>query len=158
MHVLHWLPDTNRWQPIGWTAWSAFRGISQPGVGLPGISGGIHYFVVCVKNEGEIVNIIPHKYLIELDGKIGPNNFTGWTREERADYDRLMVAREEKPGDRERLHEIQEKAGNVFYPPKEALYALVHALPTPPPPGSPASLFLDAVAAGTTRTNLERTR
>jgi hypothetical protein len=155
MYVLHWLPDKNRWEPITWAAWTAFRGMFEPFVAIKGILGGIHYFVVCVLDEDATVNIIPHKYLIQPNGQIGPDNFNGWTKEEREDYSRLMVAREEKPGDAERLDEIRNKAGNAFYPPKESLYALANALPNPPIPGNPATLFLDAVAAGTTRMELE---
>jgi hypothetical protein len=158
-HILHWLPDENRWEQITWKSWMAFRAdLGDAFVPLNGVSGGIHYFVACALDEKSTLNIIPHKYLIEPNGRIGPDNFNGWTREDRADYRRLMLAREELPGDRDRLREIQEKAGNVFYPPRESLYPLVHALPHPPTPDSAATLLLDAIIAGVTRSELARTR
>jgi hypothetical protein len=69
----------------------------------------------------------------------------------------LMVAREFKPGEEVRLRAIQEKGGNAMYPPRESLYPLVRALPFPPAKNSAALHFLDAVAAGKSRSRLELT-
>jgi hypothetical protein len=116
---------------------------------LPGVAGGVYHFAVCVCDDKETLNIIPHKYLVEPDGKIGPDNFYGWTKEERDDYSRLMVARAEGPGDRERIKQIRDKAGMAMYPPKESVYPLVRALALPPSKGSAATEFLDTVVIGT---------
>jgi hypothetical protein len=155
MRALRWVPEDNRWIEVDWNDFLAFRGFMVPQAPLPGVTGGIHHFVVCVCGEEQTFNIIPHKYLVEPNGKIGADNFYGWTKEERDDYGRLMIAREEKPGDRERIREIQDKAGNAMYPPKESLYPLVRALPFPPGRKGAAIDFLDAVAAATTRTKLQ---
>ena len=69
-----------------------------------------------------------------------------------------MIAREAPPEDQERLNEIQEKGGNAMYRPKESLHALVHALQRPPAHDSTATLFLDAVIAGVSRGELEKSR
>ncbi|WP_148287939.1 hypothetical protein [Rhodopseudomonas sp. B29] len=144
--ALRWSPEDNTWVSVEWNAFLAFREFMTPFAPLPGVSAGIHYFVVCIFDEERTLNIIPHKYLVEPTGRIGPDNFHGWNREERDDYSRLMIARVEAPGDRERLEAIRKKAGNAIYPPKVSLYPLVRALPFPPANGSAAMSFLDAVA------------
>ena len=47
----------------------AFRALQAPAVGLPGVSGGIHYFIVCIHDDRVPINPIPHKYLIEPTGR-----------------------------------------------------------------------------------------
>lgn len=148
MHALHWRKEDNRWEEIEWDDFLAFRECFAPFKPLPGIAGGVHHFVVCVCGEGRTYNIIPHKYLVEPTGRIGRNNFYGWNREEREDFDRLMIAREHRPGEYERLREIQKKGGKAMYLPKESLYSLVLALPFPPSKQCAAIDFLDRVAVG----------
>jgi hypothetical protein len=148
MYVLHWLPDENRWVEVGRDDFSALREMFVPFQPLPGLAWGVHYFVVCICNEGETVNIIPHKYLVEPSGRIGRDNFYGWNREEREEFNRLMLASELKPGDQEKLHVIQAKGGYAMYPPRDCLYPLVRALPYPPAKSSPAVRFLDEVGTG----------
>jgi hypothetical protein len=144
-HVLHWLPEEDRWELIGWEDWTAFRGIMAPSIGLPGIAGGIHYFIVCVHDDGTLVNLLPHKYVIELDGRIGPHNFPGLTREERLTYSQIMLARESNPKDKARLDEIRSKMWDVFLPPPESIPALRRALPKPPKAGSLAQQFMEEI-------------
>ena len=141
--VLHWLPGEDRWELIAWDPWMAFRAIMEPFMPLPGVSSGIHHFIVCIHDDGAPVNLIAHKYLIEPDGRIGADNFAGLTRDEREDLNRLMIVREYGPGDEERLNEIRGKMGNVHYPPPESFYALVRVLPKSPLPESLAARFLD---------------
>jgi hypothetical protein len=146
--VLHWLPAEVRWELISWDAWSKFRAISIPHEPLPGVTGGIHHFIVCIHDDGAAVNLIPHKYLIEPSGKIGPDNFAGLTRKEREDYDRLMLVRQYGPGDHERLNEIREKMGKVNYPPPESREALQRVLPKAAVKDSLASRFLNELSVG----------
>jgi hypothetical protein len=140
--VLHWLPGEDRWEAITWDAWSAFRGILSPSIGLPSIAGGVHHFAVIVFDGDDPVNIITHKYLIEPDGSVGHDNFGGLTKEEREDERRIMTARELSPDDEARLNQIREKLSKVFEPPRESIAALKWALPRRPPPGSAAERFL----------------
>jgi hypothetical protein len=147
MHALHWQPENNRWTEVGWDDFLAFRECFVPFKPLLGLTAGVHHFVVCVCGEGQTFNIIPHKYLVEPNGKIGRDNFYGWNREEREDFNRLMLASEHKHGEEERLREIQKKGGKAMYPPKESLYSLVLALPFPPTKDCAAMDFLDRVAA-----------
>jgi hypothetical protein len=111
---------------------------STPFRPLADVGSGVHYFVVCICAEEQTWNIIPHKYLVEPSGKLGADNFYGWNREEREDFNRLMVAREFKPGEEERLRQIQAKGGPAMHPPRESLYPLVRALPFAPRPDSAA--------------------
>lgn len=88
------------------------------------------------------INLIPYKYLIDREGKIGPDNFYGWNREDRADYERLMVARSLTAADEKRLNEIRYRTSDAMYPPIESLSALKQALPKPAKQGSLAEKFL----------------
>lgn len=155
IQVLHWSPEAECWKLVSWSAWTAFRNLFEPFTPLPGASSGIHWFIVCIHDDGLPVNLIPHKYLVERDGKIGADNFYGWNREDRADYDRLVVARTLTDADQRRLCEIQYRAGDAMYPPLESLSALKQILPKSPEHGSPAEKLLNElsvlseVAAGT---------
>jgi hypothetical protein len=140
--VLHWLPEEDRWETISWDAWSAFRGILSPSIGLPDIAGGIHHFAVIVFDGDDPVNIITHKYLIETDGSIGRDNFGGLTKEEREDDRRFMTARELTSDDQARLNQIREKLSKFYEPPRESIASLKWVLPHRPPPGSAAERFL----------------
>ena len=141
--VLHWRPEQDRWDLIAWPDWMAFRGILAPPVPLAGIAGGIHYFLVCIHDRAQPVNFIPHMYLIEPDGRIGPDNFAGLTAEDRADYGRLMVATTmPNADDAARLDEIRRKMDGVYHPPGNSAPALRRVLQKPPKPGSNAERFL----------------
>jgi hypothetical protein len=154
-HALCIVPEGNRWVEISWEDILAFREFMVPFKALPGVAGGVHHFVVCICGDGQTYNIIPHKYLIEPNGKIGRANFYGWNREEREDFNRLMLAREFKPGEEARLREIQNKGGDMMHPPHESVYPLVRALPFPPAKDSPAMRLLDAIVAGGSRSHIE---
>jgi hypothetical protein len=148
MQVLHWLSDEDRREMISWKAWTALRRLMEPPAGLPGISGGIHYFLVCVHDNNVPVNLIPHKYLVEPDGRIGVDNFAGLTRKERADYSRIMVASKYGPGDENRLNEIHRNMSKVYFPPKESVASLMRALPQAALAGSAAARFLHELSGG----------
>ena len=111
-----------------WTApsWQGFSSRLRAGR-CSHVFGLLARFVVCACGEEQTWNIIAHKYLVGPDGQIGRDNFYGWNREEREDFNRLMVAREFKPGEEERLRQIQAKGGFAMYPPRESLYPLVFA-------------------------------
>ena len=150
-----WRLEENRWVAIGWDDFCAFRELFTPFRPLADVGSGVHYFVVCICAEEQTWNIIPHKYLVEPSGKLGADNFYGWNREEREDFNRL-VAREFKPGEEERLRQIQAKGGPAMHPPRESLYPLVRALPFAPRPDSAAADFLDQVAAKPSHRQLDR--
>ena len=140
--VLHWVPDKDCWEEILLSDWSQFRGILSTPVGLPGLSGGIHYFIYCIHDGGAAISLIPHKYMLEMDGTIGPDNFAGLTKAERDDYHRLILTLSFGPGDEKRLNELRNKMEGVNDPPANAYNALLRALPKPPATGSLAETFL----------------
>jgi hypothetical protein len=142
VRVLHWLPDEDRWEVIPWNDWIAFCELGATFRTIPSVGGGIHYFIVLIHDDDLPINLIPHKYLIDLDGRIGRDNFGDLTRQEREDYDRLMIARELGPRDEERLDEIRKKLGNVQLPPEESLDALKRTLGREPKGDSAAAWVL----------------
>jgi hypothetical protein len=114
MQVLHWLPEEDRWELIGWANWVAF--VWPPQACLPGVPAGIHYFIVCIHHDGAPLNLILHKYLIDPDGRIGADNFAGLSRTERDDYRRLMLLREPRSSDMAQLHELRQKMRAANFP------------------------------------------
>jgi hypothetical protein len=122
MRALHWLPEQDLWAEIDWNDFLAFRAFYVPFKRLPGVAAGVHYFVVCVCADEQTYNIIPHKYLVDPDGKISRDNFYGWNPEERDDYNRLMLVMKFGPGEAERLDRIRQKgAGAMDLPPNRSL-------------------------------------
>jgi hypothetical protein len=73
--VLHWRDGS--WHEIGWESWMHFRGLKTPWIPLPHVGPGEHYFVVCVQEDGRLFNILPHRYLIDNDGRIARDNYFG---------------------------------------------------------------------------------
>ncbi|HMN52424.1 MAG TPA: hypothetical protein PKB01_10250 [Xanthobacteraceae bacterium] len=140
--VFHWLPEESRWELILWKDWTAFRAINEIFSPLSDVSSGVHYFVVCFHDEQQTLNLIPHKYLIELDGQIGRDNFTGWTREDRRDYWRLMMTLNPTHIENIRLAEIRYRISDSMYPPPSSVFSLQQILPGPPRPNSPAEHFI----------------
>lgn len=131
LRVLRWVPDEDAWVKVLMNDWLAFLGIDTAPKGLRGLQAGIQYFVVCIDDNGVPVNIIPHKYLVEPGGRMGPDNFAGLTKEERADYWRLLSKPHATPADEQRLQYIREKT-DVSWPPAESICAdsSVRHLPT----------------------------
>ena len=162
LQVLHWLSDEDRWEPIAWDDWLAFLGdwtpsvgpsgismsVLLPSIGLTGILGGIHYFVVCIHDRGAVVNIIPHKYLVESDGRVGADNFVAFSHDDREDYWRVMCPEGASPVDAARLAELRNKMIGAYDPPQSSLTALRRALPKPPKPGTLADRFFASAPQG----------
>jgi hypothetical protein len=73
--VLHWRGGT--WHRIAWQHWMDFRELDGSFVPLPEVTAGEHHFVVCVVEDGRLYNIIPHRYLIDRDGRIADDRFFG---------------------------------------------------------------------------------
>jgi hypothetical protein len=74
---------------------------NKPFEPLRGVRGGIHYFIVAICDEdGTPLNLIDHKYLIEKDGRVARDNFAGLTKDERADYDRILMKQHGTDADR----------------------------------------------------------
>jgi hypothetical protein len=148
--ILYWVPEADRWASVDLRDWIGFVGANRwtneaalKGA-LPNIAPGIAYFVICVLDNDDVtpVNIIPHKCLIEPGGYMGPDNFAGFTREDRRDYWELMLKREPTSADSDRYDELGSKGYNARLPPKDSAFALVRALIRSPKRGSAAERFL----------------
>jgi hypothetical protein len=141
-HVLHWLPDEDRWEPIAWADWkSRGFGIWVPDLcyrpDVPAGSVADHYVVVI---DDPPVNIMAHKYMIGPDGKVYAPDY-GLTDAEREDYERLgLVLPEWNAAEKARIDEIREKAYPAIVPPRASIPALRRALESPTP-GSRAEEF-----------------
>ena len=109
--VLHWLPEEDRWALVSWDDWVKFIGIGRAQkVGLPGVNGGVHYFLVCVLDDyGAPANLIPHKYFINPDGTPRADNFGGATKEERETYGTLFLKHERTPEKEKLFNQLAEK-------------------------------------------------
>lgn len=74
--VLHWRDGS--WHAIeNWDNWMRFAGWEKPWEPLSHVGPGEHYFVVCVQNNGRLFNILPHRYLVDGEGRIVPDNYFG---------------------------------------------------------------------------------
>ena len=71
--VLHW--RGGEWHRIVWQDWMSFRGLTVPFVPLPYVTAGEHYFAICIVEDGRLHNIVPHRHLIDCDGRIANDNF-----------------------------------------------------------------------------------
>lgn len=65
------------WHRIPWESWLQFRGLGQAWAPLPHVGVGEHHFVVCVVEDGRLFNIMPHRYLIDRDGRIADDRYFG---------------------------------------------------------------------------------
>jgi hypothetical protein len=73
--VLHWLNGS--WHRITWQDWMKFRELDGGFVPLPYVTAGEHHFAVCIVEDGRLFNILPHRYLIDRDGRIADDRFFG---------------------------------------------------------------------------------
>jgi hypothetical protein len=73
--VLHWRDGD--WHLIAWDAWVNFLDRDVAFVPLPYVTAGNQYFVVCVVEDGRLYNILPHRYLIDGDGRIADDRYFG---------------------------------------------------------------------------------
>ena len=73
--MLHW--RTGAWHRIAWQNWMSFRAVTEPFAPLPYVTAGEHHFVVCIVEDGRLYNVIPHRYLIDRDGRIADDRYFG---------------------------------------------------------------------------------
>jgi hypothetical protein len=70
LQVLHWRDGA-------WQDWMSFRELDATFAPLPYVTAGEHHFVVCVIEDGRLYNILPHRYLIDRDGRIAEDRYFG---------------------------------------------------------------------------------
>ena len=71
--VLHWRDGA--WHGIAWQDWTSFRALDATFAPLPYVTPGEHRFVVCIVEDGRLFNILPHRYLIDRDGRIADDRY-----------------------------------------------------------------------------------
>jgi hypothetical protein len=66
------------WHRVDWASWSRFRDVLKQGFApLPHVGAGEHHFVVCVVRDGRLRNILPHRYLIDDEGRRIDDHYFG---------------------------------------------------------------------------------
>ena len=131
--VLHW--RGGEWHRIVWQDWMSFRGLTAPFVPLPYVTAGEHHFAICIVEDGRLHNIIPHRYLIDRDGRIANDNFFGVLLDEEAKRYRAFNRRHyEHPqyhplNDEEQLEfeVFRDRLWRSWLPPVEAVRQLTRA-------------------------------
>lgn len=143
-HVLHWRQGS--WHPIDWDTWPHFTGWAKPWAPLPGVGTGEHYFVVCILSDGRLYNIIPHRYLVDSDGRIiGDVYFGVLTDDEIPHYKRLNERHYESPqtlplsdDEQKDFDAIRDRLWRSWLPPAEAMRELMRVVGAMPDEGDAA--------------------
>lgn len=131
--VLHWL--VGAWHRIAWQDWMSFRGLNAPFAPLPYVTAGEHYFVVCIVEDGRLYNILPHRYLIDRDGRIADDRYFGVLSDSEIERYELLNKRhyeypQAHPLNREEQAEfdaIRDRLWRSWLPPVEAVRELTQS-------------------------------
>jgi hypothetical protein len=131
--VLHWLGGA--WHRIALQEWMSFRETGAAFTPLPYVTGGEHHFVVCIVEDGRLHNILPHRYLIDRDGRIADDRYFGVLSNAEIDRYRALNKRhyqypQTHPlNDEERLDfdAIRDRLWRSWLPPTEAVRDLTRA-------------------------------
>src|SRR5260221_11741064 len=132
--VLHWRGGA--WHRIAWEDWSNFRDVLGGSFApLPNVTAGEHHFVVCIVEDGRLYNIIPHRYLIDRDGRIADDRYFGVLSDGDIERYRALTERhyefpEAHPLTKEEQAEfnaIRDRLWRSWLPPVEAVRELTRA-------------------------------
>jgi hypothetical protein len=128
--VLHWTESQRAWVELPWADWVRFRGVGhKEPKSLAGAQAGEHYFLVCMLGrQGELHNVIPHRYIISTDARL-VHGFDGLEPLERDETDRIEGLPFPTIEDLERLNELIGRGFSVNLPP---LHTITHSLRTIP--------------------------
>jgi hypothetical protein len=148
--VLHWL--NGAWHRIAWDDWMSFRAIGAPFVPLSYVTAGEHLFVVCAIEDGRLFNILPHRYLIDRDGRIANDGYFGvLSASEIERYEALNTRHYEYPqthplNDDEQtdFDAIRDRLWHSWLPPVEAVRELTRAAVALPDENDAAWRVLEA--------------
>ncbi|OKO82611.1 hypothetical protein AC629_23855 [Bradyrhizobium sp. NAS80.1] len=131
--VLHWRDGA--WHPIAWQNWMNFRELNGPFAPPPCVKAGEHHFVVCIVEDGRFYNILPHRYLIDPDGRIADDRYFGVLSDgEIARYEALNRRHYEYPQahplsreEEGEFESIRDRLWRSWLPPVEAVRDLTRA-------------------------------
>jgi hypothetical protein len=127
--ILHWDECQSAWAELPWRDWVRFRGFGEGGSLLAGAEAGEHYFLVCVlEDDGDLANVIPHRYVLSTDGRL-VHGFDGLGASEREEYYRIQVLLSPTIEDSERYSELGSRGFAVNLPPPRTVQPLLRALP-----------------------------
>jgi hypothetical protein len=128
--ILHWDEGRAAWARLSWRDWVRFRGFGKDGLGLlAGAQAGEHYFLVCVLgDDGELANVIPHRYVLSTDGRLA-HGFDGLAEAEREEYYRIQVLALPTEEDADRYAELGKRGFAVNLPPVHTRQPLLTAMP-----------------------------
>jgi hypothetical protein len=136
LRVLHLRDGT--WHRIDWASWSKFRDTLKQGfVPLPHVAAGEHHFVVCVIDDGRLRNIIPHRYLIDRDGRIADDRYFGVLSDDEIErFEALTLQPTMTEAEQCTFDALRERVWRSMLPPAEAGRKLtrIAALPDRVPP------------------------
>jgi hypothetical protein len=146
--VLHWLGGA--WHRIAWQNWMNF--LSDPFTPLPYVTAGEHRFVVCIVEDGRLFNILPHRYLIDRDGRIADDRYFGvLSNGEIARYQALNKRHYEYPqthplteDEQKEFDAIRDRLWRSWLPPAEAVRELTRAAVALPDENDAAWSVLEA--------------
>ncbi|HZO44931.1 MAG TPA: hypothetical protein VFB68_03510 [Xanthobacteraceae bacterium] len=128
--ILHWDECRSAWAQLSWLDWVRFRRLSDGGRSrLAGAQAGEHYFLVCVlEDDGELANVIPHRYVLSTDGRL-VHGFDGLEAAEREEYCRIQVLTAPTAEDLERYDELGAREFAVNLPPVHTVLPLMRTIP-----------------------------
>jgi hypothetical protein len=150
------------WHRIPWDSWAKFRDEGHSWAPLPYVTVGEHYFVVCVVDDGRLFNIIPHRYLIDNDGRIADDRYFGvLSDEEIKQFEANNRRHYEYPQtsplaetEQRTFEAIRDRLWRSWLPPTEAVRELTIAATALPDERDAAWQVLEAcgITRGTSRT------
>ena len=128
--VLHWVERRSRWAELPWSDWVRFRGQDQgKPTSLADAEAGEHFFLVCMLGvNGELSNVIPHRYAISQDARL-VHGFDGLDVAEREETDRIADLAFPTLDDIERYNQLGERGFAVNLPPLHTVEHLLQAMP-----------------------------
>jgi hypothetical protein len=85
-----------------------FHALGNPFAPLPRVTEGAHHFVVCIVEDGRLQNVVPHRYLIDRDGRIADDGNSVLSDVEIGRYQRLIMQRTPDRGRADRTRCAQE--------------------------------------------------
>jgi len=128
--ILHWNEYQAAWAELPWRDWVRFRGLEEGNSRhLNGAEAGEHYFLVCVLgDQGELCNVIPHRYVMSTDGRL-VHGFDGLGAAEREESCRIEEIPLPSIEDTERYKELDARGFSVNLPPQYTVQPLLKVMP-----------------------------
>jgi hypothetical protein len=150
LQVLHWRDGA--WHRIAWQDWMSFLELDATFAPLPYVTAGEHHFVVCVIEDGRLCNILPHRYLIDWDGRIADDRYFGVLSDAEIERHGALERRLHEYPEAYPLTENEQKEFDAFrdrlwrswLPPVEAVRDLPHAAVALPDENDAAWKVLEA--------------